>query len=126
MSRVKYLYFVHVSEYQVGFCRCLVCEAFFCEYLCIETPPLITVHITCSEIQLRSPNWLFGQRKLDENNSAPKVASDESANGGSKNDKRVDGLLDLNLFSYIGNNNEEDVFQRYVCGTLFLYLPKQT
>lgn len=65
------------------------------------------------EIQLRSPNWLFGQRKYEESGSAPKVASQEIANGGSQDDRGVDGLCDLNWLSSATDSNEEDIFQGY-------------
>ncbi|KAK3000878.1 hypothetical protein RJ639_020432 [Escallonia herrerae] len=66
-----------------------------------------------AEIQLKSPNWLFGQRKYEESNSVPKVASQDFANGGSQVEKRVDGVCELNSLSAIGETNEEDVFRRY-------------
>lgn len=70
-------------------------------------------HFLSSEIQLKSPNWLFGQRKYEESGSAPKVASREIAGGGSQADGRVDCLCDLNWLSSASDINEEDVFQRY-------------
>ncbi|CAK9178094.1 unnamed protein product [Ilex paraguariensis] len=69
------------------------------------------------EIQLKSPNWLFGQRKHEHSNSVPKVASHDVANGGSQEEKGIDGLCDLNWLSSIGDTNEEDVFQRYLSMT---------
>ncbi|CAL5417230.1 unnamed protein product [Camellia sinensis] len=65
-----------------------------------------------AEIQLKSPNWLFGQRKYEESNSAPKVASQETANGRCQDEKRVDGLCDLKWLSSGGDVNEKDVFKR--------------
>lgn len=70
-----------------------------------------------AEIQLKSPNWLFGQRKYEESGSAPKVASREIAGGGSQADGRVDCLCDLNWLSSASDINEEDVFQRYLAMT---------
>ncbi|KAK1403689.1 Phosphoinositide phosphatase SAC1 [Heracleum sosnowskyi] len=70
-----------------------------------------------AEIQLKTPNWLFGQRKLEESSSAHKVASVACANEGSQNDNRVNHLLDMDWLSYIGNSNEEDVYQRYLAMT---------
>jgi hypothetical protein len=67
-----------------------------------------------SEIQLKSPNWLFGQRKYEENGSAPKVTSQEIANGGSQDDRRVDSFCDLNWLSSASDIKEEDIFQRYI------------
>ncbi|XP_059459748.1 phosphatidylinositol-3-phosphatase SAC1 isoform X1 [Corylus avellana] len=70
-----------------------------------------------AEIQLKSPNWLFGQRKYEENGSAPKVTSQEIAIGGSQDDRRVDSFCDLNWLSSASDINEEDIFQRYLAVT---------
>ncbi|KAI3464346.1 hypothetical protein Pfo_021009 [Paulownia fortunei] len=70
-----------------------------------------------AEIQLKSPNWLFGQRKYEDSSSAPKLTSNEVANGGARDEKKIDGLGDLNLFSPIVESNEEDVFQQYLAMT---------
>ncbi|KAL1824923.1 hypothetical protein ACET3Z_011701 [Daucus carota] len=70
-----------------------------------------------AEIQLKTPNWLFGQRKLEDSNSAHKLASDVCVNQGSQNDNRLYNLLDMDWLSYIGNSKEEDVFQRYLAMT---------
>lgn len=71
-------------------------------------------HFLSSEIQLKSPNWLFGQRKHEDSASAPKVSSHEIASGGSQADRRVDGLCDLNWLSSASDTNEEEIFQRYI------------
>ncbi|CAL5323563.1 unnamed protein product [Camellia sinensis] len=71
-----------------------------------------------AEIQLKSPNWLFGQRKYEESNCAPKVASQETANGRCQDEKRVDGLCDLKWLSFSGDVNEKDVFKRVWLGPL--------
>ncbi|KAG4979140.1 hypothetical protein JHK85_033098 [Glycine max] len=65
------------------------------------------------EIQLKSPNWLFGQRKYEEGSSAAKVASCESDVEGS----HANGFCDLNWLSSGNAMNEEDVFQRYLTMT---------
>ncbi|KAI8531088.1 hypothetical protein RHMOL_Rhmol11G0110500 [Rhododendron molle] len=71
-----------------------------------------------AEIQLKSPNWLFGQRKFEESNSAPKVASHETAKGRSQEDKRLEDLYDLSWLSSSGSDiGEEDVFKRYLAMT---------
>ncbi|KAM3759471.1 hypothetical protein ACB098_01G122700 [Castanea mollissima] len=70
-----------------------------------------------AEIQLKSPNWLFGQRKHEDSASAPKVSSHEIASGGSQADRRVDGLCDLNWLSSLSDTNEEEIFQRYLAMT---------
>ena len=72
------------------------------------------IHFFCSEIQLKSPNWLFGQRKFEETNPAPKAASQETVNRRSQDEKRVDDLYDLNWLSSSGDDiDEEVVFKRY-------------
>lgn len=67
-----------------------------------------------AEIQLKSPNWLFGQRKFEESGTAPKVISHEVENEGSQNDMRMSGLYDLNLLCSVDDLSEEDIFQRYL------------
>lgn len=68
--------------------------------------------IHCSEIQLKSPNWLFGQRKYEDSSSAPKLTSNEIAKGGAHDEKIIDSLSDLNLFPPVIQSNEEDVFRQ--------------
>lgn len=70
--------------------------------------------ILCSEIQLKSPNWLFGQRKYEENGSAPKDAAEEATNGESAEDKGVDCFRNQYWVSSGDDNNDEDIVQRYV------------
>ncbi|KAM7461212.1 hypothetical protein LguiA_029333 [Lonicera macranthoides] len=67
-----------------------------------------------AEIQLKSPNWLFGQRKFEDVHATSKVTSNEHANAGSEEVKRIDGLCELNWLSSIGDTNDEDVFRRYL------------
>ena len=62
---------------------------------------------------MKSPNWLFGQRKYEESGPAPKVGSHVVINGGSHNDAGVDGYCDLNWLTSGGDDNEEDIFLRY-------------
>lgn len=69
--------------------------------------------LVCSEIQLKSPNWLFGQRKYEESGSAPKVATGEITNGGSGDETGVDCLCNLDWLSSGSEANEEDIFHRY-------------
>ncbi|KOM38009.1 hypothetical protein LR48_Vigan03g139100 [Vigna angularis] len=66
-----------------------------------------------AEIQIKSPNWLFGQRKYEEGSSAAKVASHETDFEGS----HANGFCDLNWLSSGSDMNEEDVFQRYLAMT---------
>ncbi|KAL8482512.1 hypothetical protein ACS0TY_027995 [Phlomoides rotata] len=70
-----------------------------------------------AEIQLRSPNWLFGQKKYEDSSSSSKVTSNEVANRGALDEKKISSLSDLDLFSPIVKSNEEDVFQRYLAMT---------
>ncbi|ERN03229.1 phosphoinositide phosphatase SAC1 isoform X2 [Amborella trichopoda] len=67
-----------------------------------------------AEIQLKSPNWLFGQRKVEENGPAQK----HFARGGkSQEEMGEDDYLDLNWLSTTDNVCEEDIFQRYLATT---------
>lgn len=66
------------------------------------------------EIQLKSPNWLFGLRKDEQNGSAPKVVSGTNTKGASQDDSMSNGLCDLNWLSQVDDCNEEDIFQRYL------------
>lgn len=68
-------------------------------------------NLICSEIQLKSPNWLFGQRKYEENVSASKAATGETANCGSHIETGFDGFCNLDMLS-LGDIHEEDIFQR--------------
>ncbi|XP_031250000.1 phosphoinositide phosphatase SAC1-like [Pistacia vera] len=77
---------------------------------CISMKNVKTLH----EIQLKSPNWLFGQRKFEGNVSAPKVTSHEIVNREVHNEIRADSFCDLNWLSSVDDINEEDVFQRYL------------
>ncbi|KAL3638707.1 Phosphoinositide phosphatase sac1 [Castilleja foliolosa] len=70
-----------------------------------------------AEIQLKSPNWLFGQRKYEDISSTPKLTSIEVANWKANNEKIIDGLCELSLFSPIVESDEEDVFQQYLAMT---------
>ena len=66
----------------------------------------------CSEIQLKSPNWLFGQRKYEDSVSTLKATSEEIKNGDSKNEKAIDDFRKLYWTSSGDDANEEDIFQR--------------
>ncbi|XP_011003983.1 PREDICTED: phosphoinositide phosphatase SAC1-like isoform X1 [Populus euphratica] len=70
-----------------------------------------------AEIQLKSPNWLFGQKKYEESGNAPKAAKSEIENGASQKEIYVDGYSELNLLSSVDDINEEDIFQRYLAMT---------
>ncbi|PHT50672.1 Phosphoinositide phosphatase SAC1 [Capsicum baccatum] len=64
-----------------------------------------------AEIQLKSPNWLFGQRKYDDSNSASKVSSHAVSNGASNGENEADGLGDLSWISGVTDLNQEDIFK---------------
>ncbi|KAI4313394.1 hypothetical protein L6164_026380 [Bauhinia variegata] len=70
-----------------------------------------------AEIQLKSPNWLFGQRKYEDGVAASKVTSGEIDDEGSQAERRVNGFCNLNWLSSDNDMNEEDVFQRYLTMT---------
>ncbi|KAL5993085.1 Phosphoinositide phosphatase sac1 [Asimina triloba] len=65
-----------------------------------------------AEIQLKSPNWLFGHRKYEENNAASKAVTHENTGGNCQYETSSDGYYDLNLLSPMGDACEEAVFQR--------------
>ncbi|KAJ6297285.1 hypothetical protein OIU78_022924 [Salix suchowensis] len=71
------------------------------------------------EIQLKSPNWLFGQKKYEESGNAPKTAKSEIENGASQKEIDLDGYSELNCLSSV-DINEEDIFQS--CGSVSRYL----
>lgn len=71
-----------------------------------------------AEIQLKSPNWLFGQRKFEEVGSAPKIPVYEIKNGGRNGEMKVDDFCDWNwLSSYDDDDDEHDIFRRYLSMT---------
>lgn len=67
-----------------------------------------------SEIQLKSPNWLFGQRKHEEGATAGKAASRETDIERSQAETKYNGFYNLNWLSSGDDLNEEDGFQRYI------------
>ncbi|XP_020094126.1 phosphoinositide phosphatase SAC1 [Ananas comosus] len=67
-----------------------------------------------AEIQLKTPNWLFGQRKYEESAPAAKVPLPENVNGGLNRESSASGYGDLNWLSYAGDSSEEDIFRRYL------------
>ncbi|XP_071737843.1 phosphatidylinositol-3-phosphatase SAC1 [Rutidosis leptorrhynchoides] len=64
------------------------------------------------EIQLKSPNWLFGHKKVQE--STVKVPSDDLALRRQEDEKKFNDLCDPNWISSASDTNEEDVFRRYL------------
>ncbi|XP_050205895.1 LOW QUALITY PROTEIN: phosphatidylinositol-3-phosphatase SAC1 [Mercurialis annua] len=70
-----------------------------------------------AEIQLKSPNWLFGQRKYEESGTGPKAPQQENENGGAHKAITVDSYCNLHWLSSVGDMDEEDIFQRYLAMT---------
>ncbi|KAJ4701195.1 Phosphoinositide phosphatase family protein [Melia azedarach] len=70
-----------------------------------------------AEIQLRSPNWLFGQRKIEGSGASPKVTANEIANREVHSEMRIDSLCDLNWLSSADDIDKEDILQRYLAMT---------
>ncbi|KAJ4842052.1 Phosphoinositide phosphatase sac1 [Turnera subulata] len=69
-----------------------------------------------AEIQLKSPNWIFGQRKFEDSTASLKVGQQESENGACQEKISVDDF-DLNWLSSVSDINEKDIFQRYLAMT---------
>ncbi|XP_066350658.1 phosphatidylinositol-3-phosphatase SAC1-like [Miscanthus floridulus] len=70
-----------------------------------------------AEIQLKSPNWLFGQRKHTETISTARVAPVENVNEGNKDESNVSLCGELNWLSSSAESCEEDIFRRYLAFT---------
>lgn len=108
-SRMKFTSFDKLMERTCSFIRNV--------RLCSETEQKSGnsgVAPDAAEIQLKSPNWLFGQRKYEDGNTAAKLGSNEVPNGGSQDERRFDGLCDLSWLTTITDSSEEDTYQRYL------------
>ena len=66
-----------------------------------------------SEIQLKTPNWLFGQRKHAETAPTTKVTPVENVKEGNKDDANVSICGELNWLSSSSDSCEEDNFRRW-------------
>ncbi|XP_010682007.2 phosphatidylinositol-3-phosphatase SAC1 isoform X1 [Beta vulgaris subsp. vulgaris] len=66
------------------------------------------------EIQLKSPNWLFGLRKDEQIGSSPKVVPGTDTNDASQDASLSNGFSDLNWLSEVDDCNDEDIFKRYL------------
>ncbi|XP_022546748.1 phosphatidylinositol-3-phosphatase SAC1-like isoform X4 [Brassica napus] len=73
-----------------------------------------------SEIQLKSPNWLFGSRKPEESGSATKPGADDSEKGVTSSE-RVNDFCNLDWLSE-PNDHEEYIFQSCIKSLLALYM----
>lgn len=82
----------------------------------ILNPNVFSV-LSCSKIQLSSPNWLYGLTKEEEEEEreefAQKVDSDANTNGAAQDDSMSNGSCDFNWLSQEDDCNEEDIFQRF-------------
>ncbi|KAH0878260.1 hypothetical protein HID58_065654 [Brassica napus] len=63
-----------------------------------------------AEIQLKSPNWLFGSRKPEESGSATRPGADDSEKGVTSSERE-------STISATWNDHEEGIFQRYLSMT---------
>jgi hypothetical protein len=70
-----------------------------------------------AEIQLKSPNWLFGQRRNTGTIARTKVVPVENPNEGNKDDSNVSLCGELNWLSSSSDSCEEDIFRRYLAFT---------
>ncbi|KAG2581030.1 hypothetical protein PVAP13_6KG006150 [Panicum virgatum] len=70
-----------------------------------------------AEIQLKSPNWLFGQRKHTETITSKRVAPVENVNEGNKDEANASLCGELNWLSSSSESCEEDIFRRYLAFT---------
>ncbi|XP_047080480.1 phosphatidylinositol-3-phosphatase SAC1-like [Lolium rigidum] len=70
-----------------------------------------------AEIQLKTPNWLFGQRKHAEPAPTTKVIPVENVNDGNKDDTHASICGELNWLSSSADLCEEDNFRRYLAFT---------
>nr|CAB3479686.1 unnamed protein product [Digitaria exilis] len=70
-----------------------------------------------AEIQLKSPNWLFGQRKHTETTPTARVIPVENTNETNKDELNVPLCDELNWLSSSTESCEEDIFRRYLAFT---------
>ncbi|XP_078152717.1 phosphoinositide phosphatase family protein isoform X2 [Carex rostrata] len=70
-----------------------------------------------AEIQLKTPNWLFGQRKYEESSPYTKTTLLETAHKMEADDLDISSFPGLNFLSRLDNSSEEDIFRRYLSYT---------
>ncbi|GLT64543.1 hypothetical protein SLA2020_370290 [Shorea laevis] len=70
-----------------------------------------------AEIQLKSPNWLFGQRKFEESVSDSKVTACEMTSRGHSSVLKVDDFCGFNWPSSYSDIDEQNLFQKYLSMT---------
>ncbi|XP_054801536.1 phosphatidylinositol-3-phosphatase SAC1-like [Prosopis cineraria] len=66
-----------------------------------------------AEIQLKSPNWLFGRKKNQESAVPKEAASHETDSEKSQAEKKKTGFYNLDWLSSRSEMNEEETAQRY-------------
>ncbi|KAM0946408.1 putative SAC domain, polyphosphoinositide phosphatase Fig4 [Dioscorea sansibarensis] len=66
-----------------------------------------------AEVQLKSPNWLFGQRKYEETAPPQKVTANENVTEFHQDELTAERLVDMNWISSVGDEYQED-YQRYL------------
>ncbi|KAH7685250.1 SAC domain-containing protein [Dioscorea alata] len=66
-----------------------------------------------AEVQLKSPNWLFGQRKYEETAPPQKVTANETVTEFHQDELTAGRLVDMNWISSVGDEYQED-YQRYL------------
>lgn len=60
---------------------------------------------------MKTPNWLFGQRKLEETANTPPPETTKTGLQGEAKSANV--LYDLSCLSSLSDVDEESIFQRY-------------
>ncbi|KAJ0972118.1 hypothetical protein J5N97_020077 [Dioscorea zingiberensis] len=69
-----------------------------------------------AEVQLKSPNWLFGQRKYEESAPAQKVTASENVNDETQDELTAGGFGNMNWLPSVGDEYQED-YQSYLTMT---------
>lgn len=67
-----------------------------------------------AEVQLKSPNWLYGQPRLEDDDSAKPVAKTRLAEGQATEGKNEQEFGDLDWLTSLSPHAEEELFTRYV------------
>ncbi|PKA65063.1 Phosphoinositide phosphatase SAC1 [Apostasia shenzhenica] len=70
-----------------------------------------------AEIQLKSPNWLFGQRKYEESANAPKVVPKESTDDNTCDESFASCYAALSWLSSPDDKSEANIFERFLAMT---------
>ncbi|KAJ1694472.1 hypothetical protein LUZ63_011170 [Rhynchospora breviuscula] len=70
-----------------------------------------------AEIQLKTPNWLFGQRKYEENRAYTRTTPLETAHTTETENLDISAFPELKFLNPLENSSEEDIFRRYLSYT---------